>query len=90
MEVVDPRTTLLTNQEVLELLNEVKERQKSSSRGSQNHNTIVYETAKYLADTQAPPQSREDIINLAKELKKFKLTGAEVFQKTKVKFKRKT
>ena len=79
MEVVDPRSTLLTNQEVLELLNEVKERQKSSSRGSQNHNTIVYETLKYLGDNQAQHQSRDDIINLAKALKKFKLTGAEVF-----------
>jgi hypothetical protein len=79
MEIVDPRNTLLTNQEVMEILNEARERQQQTSRGSQNHNTIVYETLKHWGDTAAATQSREDIIRLAKALKKFRLTGAEVF-----------
>ena len=80
MEIVDPRSTLLTNQEVFELLNQAKERQKytDKSKGSQNHNTIIYETLKYLNECPAISQPRENIIELAKALKKYKLTGAEV------------
>ena len=80
MEVLDARTSLLSNQEVLELLKEAKERHKFSTRGSQNHNTLVYETSKYLEETPAAAQSREDIINLTKALKKYKLTCAEIMQ----------
>jgi len=78
MEVLDPRTTLIYNQEVLSLLNQAKIQQKYN-RGSQNHNTIVYEASKYLNDTNATLQKRENIVDLINSLKKFKLTGAEVF-----------
>lgn len=77
MEIVDPRTTLITNQEVLELLDQAKIHQ-MYSRGSQNHNTIVYEVSKYLNDTNAASQKRETIVKLITMLKKFKLTGSEV------------
>ena len=79
MEVLDPRNTLITNQEVLELLNQAKIQQKYT-RGSQNHNTIVYEASKYLNDTNAASQNRKSIIELVNLLKKFKLTGSEVFK----------
>ncbi|CAK5037015.1 unnamed protein product [Meloidogyne enterolobii] len=79
MEVLDPRTTLISNQEVLSLLNQAKIQQKYN-RGSQNHNTIVYEASKYLNDTNATLQKRENIVDLINSLKKFKLTGAEIIQ----------
>uniref|UniRef100_A0A914H336 Peroxisomal ATPase PEX1 n=1 Tax=Globodera rostochiensis TaxID=31243 RepID=A0A914H336_GLORO len=79
MEVIDPRNTLLTNQEVLQLLNQAKGRH-VPTQDSQNHNTIMYEALKYLNDTPASAQSRGDIISMVKALKKFKLTGAEIIQ----------
>ncbi|KAL3108049.1 hypothetical protein niasHT_018211 [Heterodera trifolii] len=79
MEVIDPRNTLLSNQEVLELLNQAKGRH-IPTKDSQNHNTIVYEALKYLNETPATAQRRQDIISLINALKKFKLTGAEIIQ----------
>ncbi|KAI1711303.1 RNA polymerase rpb4 domain-containing protein [Ditylenchus destructor] len=86
MEVVDPRSTLITNQEVLELLTQAKHQMntkcasklaESSSKsvvGSdlpENHSTIVYETMTYLNETSpAPSQSRKQNVDLIKALQK--------------------
>ncbi|KAI1714211.1 RNA polymerase rpb4 domain-containing protein [Ditylenchus destructor] len=80
MEVVDPRSTLITNQEVLELLTQAKHQMNTKS---ENHSTIVYETMTYLNETSlAPSQSRKQNVDLIKALQKagFKLTAAEVMQ----------
>uniref|UniRef100_A0A915DRH2 PNPLA domain-containing protein n=1 Tax=Ditylenchus dipsaci TaxID=166011 RepID=A0A915DRH2_9BILA len=93
MEVIDQRSTLLTNREVLELLIQAKS-EGSNKRTSkvtrvsrksnlQNHNTIVYETLKYLNEcTPAPSQSQQQINGLIKAIQdgKFKLTAAEIMQ----------
>ena len=83
MEVVNNRTTLLTNAEVFDLLSKAKyERDslicsahetQSIERRIQNHNTIVFECLKYLSliPNASNPNIRKDIENFIHALKRF-------------------
>jgi DNA-directed RNA polymerase subunit F len=78
MEVINPRCTLLTNCEVLTILQEAKS---SKSKSLRKHNTVLYEAIKYLKDTPAASQTESSIKELMIDLQKlFKLTSAEVLQ----------
>uniref|UniRef100_A0A914C280 DNA-directed RNA polymerase III subunit RPC9 n=1 Tax=Acrobeloides nanus TaxID=290746 RepID=A0A914C280_9BILA len=79
MEVVDPTNMLLTNQEVLTLLKEVKARPQPGKR-SRNHATIVHETMKYLSTSPAAAQNRQHIEKLILSVEKFKLFPFEIMQ----------
>lgn len=79
MEVKDPRCTFLTNQEVLSVLQQATP--SSKSKHMLKHNTILYETVKYLKSTAAASQNEADVKKLMTDLQKlFKLTPAEILQ----------
>ncbi|XGW12629.1 hypothetical protein V3C99_013361, partial [Haemonchus contortus] len=82
MEVLNKQVTLLTNYEVLDLLNKVKkeEDKKSKNDRSKHLSTILYETTKYLKKTPAADQSVEAIEKLIVDVAPYKLTAAETLQ----------
>uniref|UniRef100_A0A7I4Y0Z4 DNA-directed RNA polymerase III subunit RPC9 n=1 Tax=Haemonchus contortus TaxID=6289 RepID=A0A7I4Y0Z4_HAECO len=82
MEVLNKQITLLTNYEVLDLLNKVKkeEDKKSKNDRSKHLATILYETTKYLKKTPAADQSVEAIEKLIVDVAPYKLTAAETLQ----------
>ncbi|KAJ9587672.1 hypothetical protein L9F63_018888 [Diploptera punctata] len=76
METVNANAAILSNYEVLSLLQELRGQQKRSNTRSQLA-TITYETIKYLQETPCCTQSPEIIKNFLKALEPFKLTKAE-------------
>lgn len=80
MDVTDSRCTLLTNAEVYEILKGAKAKQGRQTKASQNHNTIVYETLKYLNTTPSATQNKSKMVPFLKDIAKFKLTAAETMQ----------
>ncbi|KHJ80059.1 RNA polymerase III subunit C17 [Oesophagostomum dentatum] len=82
MEVLNPQLTLLTNYEVLHLVNEVKKQEdkKTKSDRSKHLSTILYETTKYLKNTPAQEQNPEVIEKLIRAVAPYKLTAAETMQ----------
>lgn len=83
MEVVNESAALLSNYEVLTLLediNEGKNGHKKPNNQQQNLATVCYETLKYLEKTPCKQQSSEAIQQLCKRLEPFRLTKAEKLQ----------
>ncbi|VDM52791.1 unnamed protein product [Angiostrongylus costaricensis] len=82
MEVLNGQVTLLTNFEVLQVLNTIKkeEDEKSKSDKSKHLWTLIYETTKYLKTTPAAVQNTESIEKLIEEVSPYKLTAAETLQ----------
>ncbi|KAJ1670166.1 hypothetical protein EV182_008382, partial [Spiromyces aspiralis] len=86
MDVLSPNEALLSNYEVLRLVEEEQKRQAeqqkkfSNIKYAENTLTIEYETVKYLQGTPASSQTPEQIINLLEKLKKYNLTKAEKLQ----------
>ncbi|KAJ1351914.1 hypothetical protein KIN20_008089 [Parelaphostrongylus tenuis] len=82
MEVLNNQVTLLTNFEVLQVLNEVKkeESKKAKSDMSKHLTTLVYEAKKYLNGTPAAVQNSEVVEKLIEEVSPYKLTAAETLQ----------
>lgn len=83
MEVIDSRSTLLTNAEVYQLLYQAKGNLRPNTDIGK-YGTIVYETLKYFNDTPGGPYTAKEsqIIKLINELKQkdFKLFPAELIQ----------
>lgn len=81
MEIIDSRSTLLTNAEVYQMLFSVKEKLKPNADNGK-YSTIVYETLKYFIDIPNGPHlvKETQIIKTINELKKFKLTSGELIQ----------
>lgn len=83
MEVIDSRSTLLTNAEVYQLLHHAKENLRPNTDIGK-YSTIVYETLKYFNDTPSGPHTAKEsqIVKLINELKhkKFDLFPAELMQ----------
>src|SRR4051794_10408774 len=78
MEVKDARCTFLTNREVLSML---QQSTPSTSKNMHKHNTVVYETVKYLKTTPAESQNETDVKKLMQDLQKlYNLTPAELLQ----------
>uniref|UniRef100_A0A0R3S6X1 DNA-directed RNA polymerase III subunit RPC9 n=1 Tax=Elaeophora elaphi TaxID=1147741 RepID=A0A0R3S6X1_9BILA len=82
MEVLDPRHTVITNAEVLRLLqsrrkeqNELPKDQRSKILG-----TVIYETSKYLQGTPVVAQRNVDIEKFIRAATPFKLTAIEILQ----------
>nr|CAB3233703.1 CGRP-RCP calcitonin gene-related peptide receptor component protein [Phallusia mammillata] len=82
MEVENPNAAMLSNYEVLKLLNEYVDEQKKTkqTRSDQNLSTITYETLKYLNETPASVQNQDSIETAVKALRPFGLTKAEKLQ----------
>uniref|UniRef100_A0A0K0CW56 DNA-directed RNA polymerase III subunit RPC9 n=1 Tax=Angiostrongylus cantonensis TaxID=6313 RepID=A0A0K0CW56_ANGCA len=82
MEVLNGQVTLLTNFEVLQLLNAIKKEEDEKSKGdkSKHLSTLIYETTKYLKTTPAAVQNTEAIEKLIEEVSLYKLTAAETLQ----------
>lgn len=82
MEVVNDCVALLSNQEVLSLLNDIQTGKGYRKPNSQQQNlaTICYETAKYLEKTPCQHQDAELVKDFTKRLEPYKLTKAEKLQ----------
>ena len=82
MEVINDRSAMLSNFEVLTLLKNIQDTQKGikNTRKQQNLATISYETTKYLEKTPCKDQTEEVISAFMKALEPFKLTKAEKLQ----------
>ncbi|CAD5219434.1 unnamed protein product [Bursaphelenchus okinawaensis] len=79
MEVLDARCTVISNAEALNLLITAKAKQ-NKERSLRQHQTVLYETVKYLKETPAISQTEQHVVELMKALEPYKLTGAEVLQ----------
>lgn len=82
MEVVNDCAALLTNQEVLVLLNDIQSGKLHKKPNSQQQNlaTICYETVKYLEKTPCKSQDSEFIRKFTTKVQPFNLTKAEILQ----------
>lgn len=83
MEVVNECAALLSNQEVLSLLEDIqlgKNGRKTPNHQQQNLATVCYETVKYLEKTCCKKQDPEIIKRFVVNLESFKLTKAEKLQ----------
>lgn len=74
------KSAMLSNYEVLNLLNDMHRGQSRQSKMQTNLATISYEITQYLENSACAKQSPEIIANLMKALKPFKLTKAESIQ----------
>jgi len=75
MEVIDSTSANLSNYEVLQLLQNLKDNDNRKQFGSLA--TIKYKTVKYLESSPCSPQSDEVIATFLKAVHKFNLTKAE-------------
>ncbi|VDL71553.1 unnamed protein product [Nippostrongylus brasiliensis] len=82
MDVLNGQVTLLSNFEVLQLLNDVKKQEEKKAKGDRSKllSTVLYETTKYLKTTPAADQSVEAIEKLIRDVAPYKLTAAETMQ----------
>lgn len=82
MEVLDPRQTLITNAEVLRLLQERRKQQSDLPKEQRLKvlGTVIYETSSYLRETPAAAQKDEDIARFIQAVAPLKLTAAETLQ----------
>ncbi|KAE8740934.1 hypothetical protein FOCC_FOCC013546 [Frankliniella occidentalis] len=78
METINPNSAMLSNFEVLALLQELKSQQKKN-RTARNSPlaTIIYEATRYLQDSPCKLQTAEHVRTFLTALKEFKLTKAE-------------
>ena len=83
MEVLNKTAAMLSNYEVLQILeeyaNEKKDKSKMSKR-DQHLSTVTYETIKYLNETPSVNQNQETIQKVVRLLEPFQLTKAEKLQ----------
>ena len=79
MEVRNVRCTFLTNHEVLTMLESTKA-SSSNSANLHQHNTIIYESLKYLRSTPIAGQTDDSIATLVRALNTYDLTPAELLQ----------
>jgi len=75
MEVVNPRYSVLTNFEVLQILKNQKDTKKK--QGLRNLATITYETLLFLEDSPCKNQTKESIDAFLEDIKRFKFTKNE-------------
>ncbi|KAJ2756363.1 hypothetical protein GGH94_002538 [Coemansia aciculifera] len=85
MEVLNRQEALVTNYEVLMVLQEEDQRHKKTKSAPfvkypENVNTLKFEALQYLNSTSCATQSAEQILALKKGLAGFDLTKAEVLQ----------
>ena len=83
MEVVNKSKALLSNTEVLSLLEDIQSGKngcKSPNNQQQNLATICYETVKYLEKTPCRQQNPEVVKEFMRKVAPFKLTKAEKLQ----------
>lgn len=74
MEIANANAATLSNYEVMNHLQNLKER-RTNNKG--HLATITYETLKYLDNSACAKQSAEDIKNCLKEMEQFNLTKNE-------------
>ncbi|CAG9535986.1 unnamed protein product [Cercopithifilaria johnstoni] len=82
MEVLDPRHSVITNAEVLRLLQGRRKQQNELSKDQRSKilGTVIYETSKYLQETPAVTQSNVEIEKFIRAVASFKLTAVEILQ----------
>lgn len=78
METTNPNSAMLSNFEVLALLQELKSQQKKNRTARHSPlATIIYEATRYLQDSPCKLQTADHVRNFLIALKEFKLTKAE-------------
>ncbi|KAK9479409.1 RNA polymerase [Lipomyces japonicus] len=86
MKIESVRDKLLTNYEVLEFVNSIKQKQKRAASKhkavfkTENLETIVLELQGYLKATPAGKQSPDDIRNFIEQIAEYGLEKAELLQ----------
>ncbi|GAN07635.1 DNA-directed RNA polymerase III subunit RPC9 [Mucor ambiguus] len=86
MQIKSVRSALITNYEVLRLLEESQEAQKqvqkhdSSVEYPEHLRTVQFELTEYLKETPCSTQTPEQISNFMEAISKFELTKAEKLQ----------
>ncbi|VDK80658.1 unnamed protein product [Litomosoides sigmodontis] len=82
MEVLDPRHTVITNSELLQLLQSRRKQQNELPREQRSKilGTVIYETSKYLQETPAATEKNENIEKFVRAAAPFKLTAVELLQ----------
>ncbi|XP_052256124.1 DNA-directed RNA polymerase III subunit RPC9-like [Dreissena polymorpha] len=80
MEVTNEKSAMLSNYEVLNLLNDIQKGHNKQKKMHTNLATVSYEIVQYLEKTACAKQSPEVIANFMKALEPFKLTKAEKLQ----------
>ncbi|KAL3995517.1 RNA polymerase Rpb4 family protein [Acanthocheilonema viteae] len=82
MEVLDSRHTVITNAEVLRLLQNRRKQQNELPKDQRSKilGTVIYETSKYLQGTPAVTQKNADIEKFIRAAAPFKLTAVEILQ----------
>ncbi|CAO0798175.1 unnamed protein product [Mucor circinelloides] len=86
MQIKSVRSALITNYEVLRLLEESQEAQKQVQKRDpsveypEHLRTVQFELTEYLKETPCSTQAPEQISNFMKAMSKFELTKAEKLQ----------
>lgn len=80
MEVKNAKSAMLSNFEVLSLLNEIQKGHGKQQKMHTNLATVSYEIVQYLENTTCAKQSPDVIANFMKALDSYKLTKAEKLQ----------
>ncbi|CAH2073273.1 unnamed protein product, partial [Iphiclides podalirius] len=77
METINAHAAFLSNFEVMQILQELKDSTQKKYKREGSLATVTYETVHYLQDTECKNQSKESIQKFLEAMKKFKLTKME-------------
>ncbi|CAF4958698.1 unnamed protein product [Pieris macdunnoughi] len=77
MEIINANTAFLSNFEVMQILQQLKDNTQKKHKREASLATVTYETVRYLQDTECQHQSSEKIRNFLESIKSFKLTKLE-------------
>ncbi|KAK9767783.1 hypothetical protein K7432_002119 [Basidiobolus ranarum] len=82
MEIVETRSALLSNFEVLSLLKEqeTERKQQAQHKLPENLLTVEFEVLQFLGETACATQSQEQLTNFLEAVKSYGLTRAEKLQ----------
>ncbi|XP_050345485.1 DNA-directed RNA polymerase III subunit RPC9-like [Nymphalis io] len=77
METINAHAAFLCNYEVMQILQQLKDKTQKKHKREGSLATVTYETVHYLQDTECKNQLAESIQNFLKAMKCFKLTKSE-------------
>ncbi|CAK1545111.1 unnamed protein product [Leptosia nina] len=77
METVNPNSAFLSNFEVMQILQQLKDNTQKKHKREGSLATVTYETVRYLQDTECQHQSSDCIKKFLESVKSFNLTKLE-------------